>query len=89
MTVEGWVVISNMDNFSSLSGNLFTVLVCYPEVGDVGIGVGVGNSVYVNCTGDMTIVLFYSIFQTSAGFSHVWKVATFFWAEPFVDYALF
>ena len=31
----------------------------------------VGNSVYVNCTGDRTIVFFYSYFQTSAGFSYV------------------
>ena len=75
-----------MDGFS---GNLFAVLVYYIEVGDVGSGVVVGNAVYVNCTGDLTIVLFYFIFQTLVGFSHDRKVAVFLWARPFVHYVLF
>ena len=41
-----------------------------------------------NGTGDMTTV-FYSIFQTSAGFSYVRKAAIFFWAGLIVDYVLF
>ena len=48
----------------------------------------VGNAVFINCTGDMAIVFFYSIFQTSAGFFYVRKVAIFFWAGPFVDYVV-
>ena len=35
-------------------------------------------AVFVNCTGDITIVFFYSIFQTSAGFSYIRNVAVFF-----------
>ena len=58
-----------MNSFSSFSGKLFAILVCYLEVEDVGSGLVVGNTVLVNCTGDMTIVFFYSIFQTSAGLS--------------------
>ena len=56
---------------------------------DVGSGMVVGNAVFVSCTGDMTIGFFFSIFQTSAGFSYIRKVAIFFWAGPFVDYILF
>ena len=41
-----------------LSGNLFAVYVCYLKVEDVGLGMVVGNAVYVNCTGNMTIVFF-------------------------------
>ena len=48
-----------------------------------------GNPVFVNCTGDMTIVSFYSIFQTSAGFSCVRKVEVSIWAAQFVDYVFF
>ena len=55
-----------MNGFSSFFGNLFGVLVYYVEVGDVGSWVVVGNAVYVNCIGDMTIVFFYSILKTSA-----------------------
>ena len=47
-------------------------------MGDVGLGVVVGNAVYVSCNGHMTIVFFYSIFQTSAGFTCVRKVAVLF-----------
>ena len=57
-TVEGMVVDSNMNGFSNFSGNLFAVLVCYLEMGDVGLVVDVGNSMFVNCTDDMTIVFF-------------------------------
>ena len=62
--VDGRVVDSNIDGFLSFPGNLFAVSVYYTylEVGDVGSGVVVGNDVYVNYTGDMTIVFFYSIF---------------------------
>ena len=69
--VDGRVVYSNMNGSSSFYGNLFAILVYYLEVGDVGSGVVVGNSVSVNCTADMTIVFFYSNFQISAGFSYI------------------
>ena len=36
--VEGGVVDSNMNGFSSFSGNLFAILVYYLEVADVGLG---------------------------------------------------
>ena len=83
------IVDSNIDSFSSFSGNLFTLLVFYHEVADISLGVVVGNAVYVKCTGDMTIVFFYSIFHTSTGISCVKKVASFFWEGPFLDYVLF
>ena len=37
----------------------------------------------------MTIMFFYFIFQTSARFSYVGKVANFFRAGPVVNYVLF
>ena len=86
--VEGRTVDSN-EWLSSFAGNFFVILVYYLEVGDVGLGAVVRNVVLVNCTGDMTIVFFYSIFQTSAGFSYVRKAAMFFWAGPFEDYVVF
>ena len=89
VTVEGRVVDSKQHGFSIFSGNVFAALVYYPEVGDVGMGLVVGNAVFVNCTGDMTIVFFYSVFKTSAGFSNVRKVAIFFCVGAFVDYVLF
>ena len=46
--VEGRVVDSNMDNFSSFSGNLFAVYVYYLEVGDVGLGVVVRKDVFAH-----------------------------------------
>ena len=49
-------------------------------------GAVVGNAVYVNCTGDMTIMIFYSTLQTSAGFPYLRNVAGFFLAGTFVDY---
>ena len=49
----------------------------------------VGNAVFANCTGDMTIVFFFSIFQTFTGFSYVTKVAIFLLSGPFVDYIPF
>ena len=82
---EGRAVDSNMNGFSSFSSNLFGILVFYLEVGDVGSGMVVGSTVFVNCTGDMTIVFFYSIFQISDGFSYVRNLADFFWAGPFID----
>ena len=81
VTVEGSVVDSNMDEFSRFSGNLFAVLVCYLEVGDVNSRVVVGNAVYIHCTSDMAIVSFYSIFTSHAGFS-VGKDVVIFWAGP-------
>ena len=36
VTVEGGIVNSNMDGFSNLSGNLFSVMVYSLEVEDVG-----------------------------------------------------
>ena len=89
VTVEGMDVDFNMDGFS---GSLFTFLVSYLELWDVGLWVVVGNAVYVNCTGYMTNMFFYSIskhlldFQTSAGFSYLRMVSIFFWAEPFMEY---
>ena len=55
---QGRCVDSNMNGFSSFSDNLFAILVYYLEVGDVGSGLVVGNAVFVNYTGDMTIVFF-------------------------------
>ena len=51
-----------MDGFTSFTGNLFSLLVYSLEMGDVGSLVIVGNAVYVNLTGDMSMVFFYSIF---------------------------
>ena len=73
-----------MDGLSSFFHNLFTFLVYYLEVGDVGLVVGVGNDVYVNFTGDMTILFSYFIFQVSAGFCYVRKVVPFFLTGSFV-----
>ena len=56
VTADGRVVDSNMNGFYSFSGNLFSILVYYFEVENNGLGVVVGNVVFVNCTGDMTIV---------------------------------
>ena len=67
-----------MDGFSSFPGNLFTVLIYYFEVGDVCLGMIVGHTVLVNCTGDMTAVFFYSILETLTGLTYVGKVAVFF-----------
>ena len=75
--VQCSAVDSNVNGFSSFSGTLFAVLVYYLEVEDVGSGEFVGNVMFVNCTKDMTIVFFYSIFQTSAGFSYARKVASY------------
>ena len=55
--VEGRFVDYKMDGFCSFSGNLFAFLIYYLEMGNVGSGEVVGNVVYVNCTGDETIVL--------------------------------
>ena len=55
---EGRVVDSNMLSLSSFSGNLFAVLVYFPEAEDFGFGLVVGNAVFVNCTGAMTFVFF-------------------------------
>ena len=53
---EGRVVDCNMDGLSSFSSDLFAVFVCYLKVEDAGSGEVLWNAVYVNCTGDMTIV---------------------------------
>ena len=86
--VEGKVVASNMNGFSNFSGNSFAILVYYLEVGDVCPWMVVGHTVLVNCTGDVTVVFFNSIFQTSAGLSNVEKVTIFFLAGAFVDSVL-
>ena len=39
------VVDFTMNGFSSFSGNLFAILVFYLKLGDVGLGVDVGNAV--------------------------------------------
>ena len=54
--VEGRIANSNINGFSSFPGNLFTILVYYFEVGDVGIGMIVGHTVLVNFSGYMTAV---------------------------------
>ena len=72
-------------NITGISCNLFAPLVYYIEMGNVSSWVVVGNAVFVNCTGDMAVMFFYSIFQTSAGFCCIRKVAIFFWGGPFVD----
>ena len=87
--VEGRFVDSNMDDFFSFISNLFAAMAYSLEVGDVGSGVFIGNAVYINCTGDITITFFYSIFQASVGFSYVGKVVILFQAGPFVDYVFF
>ena len=63
----GLLILIWMASLASLA--VFAVLVFYFEVENVGMGVGVRNAVYVNCTGDMAAVLFSYIFQTSFGFS--------------------
>ena len=59
--VEGRIVNSNIDGFSSFPGNLFAVLIYYFEIGDICFGIIVGYTVLVNCTGDVTAVFFDSI----------------------------
>ena len=81
--IVGRVDDSNMDDPSSLSNNLFADLVYYLEVGEFGLG-WLLDILFVNCTSDMTIVFFYSVFQTSAGFSYVRKGCIFL-VGPFVD----
>ena len=56
VTVVGRVVDSNMNGFCRCSGNLFAILIYYVEVGDVGLGVVVENTVFVNCTFHLTKV---------------------------------
>ena len=65
------VVDSNMDGLSSFSGNLFAVLVYYLEVGDDCVEVVIGNAVFVNCTGEMTIVFIYSFSKHLLNLSHI------------------
>ena len=86
VVVESMFVYSKMDGFS---GYLFALLVYYLEVGDICLVMLVGNAMYVNCTGDMTIMFFNSIFQTPAGSSYVRKVAISFWTGPVVYYVWF
>ena len=54
-----------MDGFCIYSGTLFAVLVYYLEVRDIGSWMAVGNAVFVNCMGDMIIVLFFLYFLDS------------------------
>ena len=51
--IEGRIVNSDMDGFSSFPGNLSAVLIYYFEMGDAGFGMIVGYTVLVNCTGDV------------------------------------
>ena len=87
--VEGRVVNSNMNGFSSFPGNLFAVLVYYFEVRDVGFGMIVGHTVLVNSTADVTVVLFDSILQSSAGLTYIRMVKIFFGSEQFLNNVLF
>ena len=61
---------SNMNGFSSFSGSLFAALVYYFEVGDVGFGMIVGHTVLVNCTGDISLILFSKHLLDSPGQDH-------------------
>ena len=57
------IVDSNMNGFSNFPGNLFAISVYYLKVGGhVGLWVVVGNAMFVNCTGVMTIEFFHSVF---------------------------
>ena len=58
VVVEGIIINSNMNVFSSFPGNF---LVYYFEVEDVGFGMIVGHTILVNCTGDVTGMFFNSI----------------------------
>ena len=78
-----------MDGLSSFHGNLFAVLIYYFEMRYIGFWMIVGFTVLVNCTGDVTAVLFYSIIKTSAGLTYVGEVEIFFWTGQFVDNVLF
>ena len=86
VTVEGRVIGSNINDFCSFSSNLFAILICYLEVGDVGFGFVVGNVMFVNCTGDMAIVFFYSYFPNICWILLCRKGCNFLWAGPFVDF---
>ena len=79
------LLISNIDGLYNFPGNLFAVLIYYCDMGDVVFGMIVGYTVLVNCTGDMTAVLFDSILYTLAGLTYVGEVAIFSWTGPFVD----
>ena len=59
--VEGRIVNSDMNGFSSFPGNLYAVSIYYYEMGDVGFGLIVGYLVLINCTGNVTVVFFDSI----------------------------
>ena len=78
-----------MNGFSSFPGNLFAILMYYFEVGDVGFGMIVGHTLLVNSTGDVTVVFFDFLLQTSVGLTYVGKVTIFFWPGPFVNTVLF
>ena len=56
------VVDPDVDGFPVFSVNLFTVLIYYFEVEDVGTGMAFGFTVDVYCTGYLTAMFFYSIF---------------------------
>ena len=61
VVVEGRIVKSDMDGFSSFPGNLFAVLIYYFEMEDVGFGMIDTYTVLVNCIGNVTAVFFDSI----------------------------
>ena len=56
---KGRVDNSNMDDLSHFSGSFLAVLVYYFGMGDIGLGLIVGNAVYVNFNANITIVVFY------------------------------
>ena len=66
VAVEGRIINSNMNGFPNFTGNLFSILVYYFQVGDVGSGMVGGHTMLVNCTGDVTVGFFNSLLQTSA-----------------------
>ena len=68
---------------------MFAILVYFFEVRDVVLGMIVGHTVLVNCTGDMIAVILDSILQTSAGLPYIGKFTIFFWAGQFADDVLF
>ena len=77
VTVESRVVDSNMNGFSS---SLATCLVSQSIIlkGEMLPKEWLLEILFVDFTGVMTIVFFYSIFQASTGFSYVGKVTVFF-----------
>ena len=59
--VEGRIVNSDMDGFSSFPGDLFAVLIYYFEMEDAGSWMIIGYTVLINYTGNVIAVFFDSV----------------------------